>query len=197
MLDENVKIRLTECLVQSKIHTDSLPFTVPSSTRAISVYVQGPEYGSDARYPPSMFKNSDDTDLNLTSLQVTYNNQTKSSIPWLSDFSTGATRNTNLMYQRYRDTYAAASVDVNAIGCEDFDSFLKRGAIYHFTFERDKSSRSNEVNIQARFSSIDPNSKVFCVAWYDVEIHYTTSSGRILNVARVMAPAPADPPPRM
>jgi hypothetical protein len=143
-----------------------------------------------------MFKNVDNSDLNLTSLQVTFNNQTKTTIPWASDFSTGATVNTNLLYQRYRDTYAAASVDVDAIGCEDFASWLKRGAIYHFTFERDKSNRSNEVNIQARFSSIDPNSKVFCVAWYDVEVHYTTSSGRILNVSRVMAPAPADPPRR-
>ena len=199
VLDENVKIRLTECLVQSKIYTPSLPFTVPSSTRAITVFMQGPEYGHDARYSPSMFKTADDTDLNLRTLQVTFNSQTKTSIPWDSEFATNTPvgRNVNLMYQRYRDTYTAAGVDVDAVGCEDFDSWLKRGGIYHFTFERDSSCRSNEVNIQAKFTTIDPSAKLYCAAWYDVEIHYTTSSGRILNVTRVMTPAPADPPPRI
>jgi hypothetical protein len=90
-------LHLMECNVQSKVYATNLQFSVPSSTKAITIFTQAVEAGSNPLYPPSMFKAIGDTDLSLSTLQISYAGTTKSVTPWLSNFQTNnpAGRNTN------------------------------------------------------------------------------------------------------
>lgn len=181
-------MHLMECNIQSKVYATNLQFSIPSSTKAITVFIQAAEAGTDGRYPPSMFKAIGDTDLNLNTLQISYAGLTKTVTPWQSNFQNNnpAGRNTNLLLQRYRDSMVESGMSVEAVGCESFDSWLQRGPIYHFDWSRDMHNRSTEVQLTTNFSpAIDPTSKVFIAAWYTNGLQYTTNNGLIVEVTKM------------
>jgi hypothetical protein len=180
---------LLDCHVQSQIHQYSLQYTVPSNTLAITIFVQSEKAGKDARIPPSMFKCDRDTDLNLESLQVSYNGITKSSTPWSSNFENNiGGRNVNLMYQRYRDSLNELDMNIDSLGCETFEDWLQRGGFYHFSFGKDSMARNTQLQILSKFSpALEPSSKMFVVSWYKRSIQITTNKGMIVDVQTIQA----------
>ena len=189
MPDKITSLPLDEISVQCKPYSNSLQFSVPSSTKAISVWVQQQDSGSNPRVPPSMFKVADNSDLGLRTLQITYANQTKTATPWASGFDTGASDNapnTNLLLQRYNDTYVATGNALDAVGCESFDDYLKRGCYYHFDFSRDMHNRSTEVQIMTDFHNLDPTCKLFIASWNTRVTDITHSQGLIVAVNSLM-----------
>jgi hypothetical protein len=166
-------LRLLESQIQSKTLTNTsgdntLDFTVPPSTKALTIFVQSGEAGQNTMFPPSMFKAAGGTDMNLNSIQISYANQTKPSTRWTSEYDT----NTNKMTQRYLETQLESGKIWSAGGGESFSDYVKRGPLYHFSWSRDKDDRSSQVQVAIGFNGagIAPNTNLFVVA------HYTKTS---------------------
>ena len=187
--DQVQDLNLMECQVQSKTWQQNLQFTISPYTTALSVFVQDVTSGSNPRIPPSMFRVLDNSDLKLSSIQVSYAGITKPSTNWLSSFYNGA----NQLQQRYLDTYEEANPELKETGCETYSDWLHRGPVYHFNFPRDMSNRSTEVQINTTFAGLvgGPGTgvgssgvaRVFLVSHYARKISITTAAGSIVHVS--------------
>lgn len=180
---------LYEINVQSKPFSgtnsaSTLNFTIPSSTKAISVWVQADAAGSNPLIPPSMFKTFAGTSerpyLNLESIQLTYANLTKPSTRWSSGYGAGI----NLLQQRYHDTYNEAGMLGGAGGVERFEEYLERGPVYHFSWERDVEDASTELQVTANYAGggLPAGSSIFVAAWYSRSISISSSGGMVREV---------------
>ena len=187
--DQISTYELLESHVQSQIHQYSLQYTVPANTVAITLFVQSEKAGKDARFPPSMFKCDRDTDLNLESLQVSYNGITKTATPWSSNFENNiGGRNSNLMFQRYRDSLYELDMNIDSLGCESFEDWLQRGGFYHFSFDKDHMAKNTQLQVLSKFApALEPTSKLFVVSWFKRSIQITTNKGMITAVNTVQA----------
>jgi hypothetical protein len=160
-------------------------FTVPSSTRALTVFVQSGKAGSNPLIPPSMFKcipsatiATAGTEKNIKSLQLTYSNVTKPSTRWHSDY-TGIL---NELQQRYNDSLSESGLLMSSGGAESIDQWLERGPYFHYSFVRDAEDRSSQVQLSIDYSSLEENSNVFLVAWFSRAVELTTVGGTITAV---------------
>lgn len=182
-------LSLMEYQVQSKLWSNNLQFSISPYTKAITIFVQDVTSGASPLCPPSMFKVLDNSDLKLTTLQVSYAGMTKPSTPWTSNFYDG----TDQLQQRYRDTYEESGRVSKVDGSESYYDWLQRGPIYHFNFERDISNRATEVMLNTTFKGL-PNgpgtsaiggtgtARVFCISHYRRDVQITTAAGSIVNV---------------
>jgi hypothetical protein len=173
-------LHLLEHQVQSKrlSESGSLDFTVPPSTKAISIFVQASTVGTDTRYPPSKFVG--DTDVKLTNLQLTYSNNTKPPTNW----SSMAGAKTEGLHQRYLDCQIESGQAFSSGGCESFSDWRKNGPVYHFTFLRDANDRSTQVQLSAQFSgSVSASTdNIFCVAHFSRSVQIDVENGYVASV---------------
>ena len=204
--DSSRDLFLDELSIQSKPYSSNLQFSVPPSTRAISVFVQDNTAGSSPLIPPSMFKVLDNGDLYLKNIQLNYANITKPSTNWESKYESSATSNAGALtrsstlelQQRYHDTYEESGLELDIAGMESLSDWLRRGPFYHYTFARDVNNKSTEVQLNTTF--VGPNnvsslsatgnptnrltaSRVFVVAHYRKTVQITTANGLIVSVA--------------
>ena len=183
---------LMESMVQSKplsSRDGQYEFTVPSSTRALTIFLQSNKAGSNPRFPPSMFKLPLDSDLLLESLQITYANTTKPSTRWSSSYSEvkdGAVGNPSIneLQQRYNDSLQESGLLMSSGGAETFKDYLARGPYYHFSYTRDSEDKSTQVQIAAKvgFEPANIPSNLFIVSWYSRGVEITTHNGQIQEI---------------
>ena len=180
-------LHLMEMQVQSKslpagAGDSLLDFTVPPSTKAITVFVQAGNAGSDTQIPPSMFGVADRSDENLSSIQLTYANASKPATRWTSEF----TASTNYMKQRYNDTQLYSGKFWSEGGSETFADWIKRGPIYHYSFIRDENDRSTHVQLNTQFGNLAAGTNVMICALYTraIEISWTVALFVFLFVFR-------------
>jgi hypothetical protein len=183
----DVKKMIYEQNIQSKPFTtasNTVNFTVPSSTKAISVWVQSDDAGTNPLIPPSMFKcfaNGliDKPHLALESIQLTFANTTKPSVRWASDYSADV----NQLQQRYRDTYADAGMLSSSGGVERFEDFLTRGPVYHFDFSRTADDNSTELQVSASFKgALGAGVSLYVCSWYTRVVDIASRGGTIQSV---------------
>lgn len=177
------KIYLTEMQVQSKTvaqtGTNLLDFTVPPSTKAITVFMQSSKAGSDNQVPLTKFRTKDnDNDLNMKAIQITYANVSKPSTNFSSEFI----GQKNFLTQRYLDTQIASGLANSVGGCESFRDWTKRGPLYHFDFTRDAEDRSTHVQLSLQTLNVEEGSNVFVVSHYTKICEVTTTNGMVSNV---------------
>ena len=184
--DDSYFLHLNEVLTQAKPYANSLQFSIPSSSFAISVFIQSNAVFSNTKYSQSLFKTALDEDLTLTSIQLTYAGITKTATSYQSDFTVPAINsvpgamlisNIDLLQQRYAETYSY----LNNSYPESFEDYLKNGAVYHFDFSRDASNKSTEVQLLTTYKNAPVDAKLFLVAWYRNTVSYTTSNGSIVS----------------
>ena len=174
-------LHLMENLIQSKpvVSGENVhDFTLPPSTVAISVFMQGGTAGTDPLLPPSMFKNLTGDELKLQSIQLIYANQVKPTTRWSSAFT--ATK--NQLTQRYVDSQTNSGMIYSPGGTESYDDWLKRGPIYHFSFERDYNDRSTQLQLQTNFTAITGAANIFVAAHYRRSVEIQTSNGYVVGV---------------
>jgi hypothetical protein len=178
-------LHLMETQIMSKTLTNStgdnlLDFTVPPSTKAITVFVQSQDSGSNTQVPPSMFKTKDGSDMKLSSIQIAYANQVKPSTRWTSEYTT----TTNKMTQRYLDTQMESGMIWSTGGTESFADFTKRGMLLHYNWVRDADDRSTQVQVSANFggTGIETNANLFVVAHYSRAVEISVSNGFVTDV---------------
>lgn len=187
--DSVQEVRLTEYQVQQRVMTSNslnLSWSVPASTTRLHIFLQDGIAGSSARAPPSNFKVLNGSDLNLTTLQCTFDGMTLPQTRWLSGFVSNqpAGRNTALLQQLYNQSLISRQAEASPGGAESFNAFLDRGPLYTLFFARDAQSRSTDVQLQITYdgAGFDTTSKVFLVAEYDRTVQITTAAGLITEV---------------
>ena len=179
-------LHLTEMALYQKTSqgsTSNLEFTVPSSTQAISVFVQSAKTGSLTTLPPSRFKLLDDSEENLSSIQLTYGNVTKPSVQWDS----AKLGYVDKMQQRYHDMLLESGQLWDVGGSESFEAYLYRGQHQTYAFVRDKDDRSTQVSLRMNFESgtaVTTPSEVNIVicAHYQRTVAVTTDRGFVTDV---------------
>jgi hypothetical protein len=176
-------LHLMEMQVQSKSLSGGaddtlLDFTVPPSTKAISIFVQSADSGSNPLIPPSTFKTKDRSDENLRSIQVTYANTSKPATRWTSEFKD----DTNYLKQRYTDTQLYSGKFWSEGGCESFGDWIKRGPLYHYSFERDQDDRSTHVQMNVQYGALENKANLFIVAHFSRAIQISTQNGFVTEI---------------
>lgn len=174
-------LHLLEHQVQSKKldQSGSLDFTIPPSTKAITVFVQSGLAGSDNRFPPNKFTVENGVHKKLTNLQITYANTTKPPTSWLSKVGD----HTQGLHQRYLDTQIESGQAFSSGGCESFSDWMLNGAIYHYSFVRDANDRSTQVQLQAQFGgAIEATDNFFIVAHFTRSVQIEVEAGFVSQV---------------
>src|SRR5690606_4228013 len=179
--------------IDVKQYNGNTTFDVPSSTRAIAIFVQGTSAGSDPTLPPSMFKVKDNGDLTLQSIQIQYANINKPGTPCDSKWDPAdAADESSLLYlqQRFHDSYYECGLDVDAVGCETFADWMRRGPFYYFSFDRDMSNHATVAQISVTFAnnSMSTNANIFCCSLKRRTVQYNTQNGRIVSCVSADAP---------
>jgi hypothetical protein len=183
-------LHLMEHQVQSKpiggIGDKNFDFTIPPSTKAISIFVQSGAAGTNTMCPPSLLacKTSGiggagyDSQNSIRSIQLTYANMTKPPTRWSSEF----TATVRKLQQRYLDTQIESSQAFSSGGCETLQQWLDGGLLLHYSYVRDANDRSTQLQLQADFADFEPNSNVFVVAHYTRSISMEISNGYVSSV---------------
>lgn len=184
-------LTLNEMQVQSKPVVDgenNLDFTVPVSTKYISVFMQSQKSGTDTRVPltkfttlPSGDENSVGTERKLKSIQLSYANTSKPSTRWQSadDQATGVAQ----LQQRYLDSKSASGLLYSEGGAESYEDWLKRGILLHYSFTRDRDDRSSQLQVQVNFDGLAPDTNLFVVAHYTRQVDIHVDKGFITAVS--------------
>jgi hypothetical protein len=187
-------LRLNEFQCQSKQMTSAnqnFQWTVPASTRRLYMFLQDTSAGSNPIIPPSVFRVYGSTavaanvplstgeEQNLTAIQITYANITKPQTRWDSSFSS----TTNYLVQLYMQSLIETKMDEDVGGAETMDQWLQRGPLYCWSFERDSSDMSTEVQTQSTYTNANwQTANLFLCAEYTRATEITSSKGQIVNV---------------
>jgi len=177
-----------EYVMDAKPYSQNLTFNVSESTRAIVIFLQDTRAGADPLTPPSMFKVRDNGDLNISSIQVTYANVAKPNTPYTSDYAPAAAAGAtslNLLQQRYHDSLYESGIDVDAVGCESFADWMRRGPFYYFSFDKDMSNKATvvQISLSSNNANLPTYARVFCCAIKRRTVQMETADGRIKSIA--------------
>ena len=180
---------LDEYQIDAKPYGSNVTFDVPVSTRALIIFVQDLVAGGSPLVPPSMFKVQDNGDLTIQSIQIQYANINKPATPYdskylLANVAAGNATSINWLQQRYHDNFYESGLDVDAVGCETFQDWMRRGPFYYFAFDRDMSNHATSAQVSVIFANANLNTsaKLFCAAIKRRTAQITTSEGRISSV---------------
>ena len=179
LMNSIVSLPLVEYNIQSKQcqQNSTYQFTVPTSTNGLVIFFQSNSATKDGRITGPMFKNLDNSHLDLRSLQVNYANVRKQASLFSSEFG-GVVDH---LQQYYKNTFADAGLDeVNSVGCESFNDWLN-SPFYYFSFLKG-DDKSTEVQVSANFGSEINNTSIYCVALYGNLVEISSSNGSIVNV---------------
>lgn len=186
---QSLSTSIYEIEIQSKPFTtasNTLNFTIPASTKAISVFFQSDDAGKNPLIPPTKFQTFpnggvEKPALTLENIQLTYANQTKPSVRWESSFDRA--NNVNELQQRYYDTYLHAGQLSNAGGIDRFEEWLEKGLLLHYSWNRDSEDRSTELQVSASFSqALGAGSSMYIVAWYSRVLAIDSAQGQVREV---------------
>jgi hypothetical protein len=162
-------------------------FTVPSSTRALTMFIQDQVAGKNTSCPPSRFHNAFDVvndaetyrdALSIKNYQIEYGNMTKPTIRYESDFSD----NSQKLYQRYIQTTLESGQYFQLTGAETFEEWMERGPIFHETFVKSADNLATRAHVVANYGEISTNCRLFIVAHYSRTIKITRQNGLVVNV---------------
>jgi len=191
--------------------SQNLDFTVPPSTLAITVFVQGANAGTNTCIPASKFYlqtgSGDPSDVggisalngalinnianNIQQIQVTYGSVTKTQTLYNSAFNLDAVEGgipvgINQNVQRFLQSIQYSGRITSDGGSECQPQYLERGNYWHFDFSKDKNDTSSYVNVQIGFNeTIAPGNNLFIVAHYSRQCEIAYENGFITQVVSV------------
>jgi len=185
--------------------SQNLDFTVPPSTLAITVFVQGANAGTNTIMPSTKFylqtgdgdpytvgTNVNDVNSslidnianNLQQIQVTYGSITKTQTLYNSAYS--GTDGINKNIQRFLQSIQYSGKIVSDGGSESQPQYLERGNYWHFDFSKDKNDTSSYVNVQLGFNgTVGKGNNLFIVAHYSRQCEISYENGFITQVVSV------------
>ena len=188
-------LHLMEHQVQSKplggAGDKNFDFTVPPSTKAISLFIQSGASGTNTLCPPSNFKCQTganyaagfDAQDSIKSLQITYANITKPPTRWSSTFvPIGQPNVVRKLQQRYLDTQIESSQAYSSGGCETLQQWLEGGVLLHYSWIRDANDRSTQLQLQIDYSQFEAGSNIFLISHYTKSVEMQVDQGYISSI---------------
>lgn len=152
--------------------------SVPSSTRAITMFIQDQQAGVDTRIPPSLFKENNNDELTLRNYQIQYGNLTKPTVRYDSNF--GAAINT--LHQRYIGNALETGQYFNESGFETFEEYLERGCYVHESFIKSADNLATRAQITASYGNLEDPTRTFIIAHYSKSVVISRTNGIVTNV---------------
>jgi len=206
-----VEMAVLNKTMNSSVGSQNLDFTVPPSTLAITVFVQGANAGTTTTIPATKFyfqgdKGAintstningvsgaliDNSANNLQQIQVTYGSITKTQTLYNSAFYNSPDVGVNQNIQRFLQSIQYSGKIVSEGGSECQPQYLERGNYWHFDFSKDKNDTSSYVNVQLGFSNpevgntIGEGQNLFIVAHYSRQCEISYENGFITQVVSV------------
>ena len=178
-------LHLMEHQIQSKplggAGEKNFDFTVPSSTKAISIFVQSGNAGSSTITPPSKFCCTD-AEKTLRSIQVTYANITKPPTRWTSEYSYAEHK----LQQRYLDTQVESSQAFSPGGAQTLQQWMDDGVLLHYSWLRDANDRSTQLQLQVDYRVAEPNANIFLISHYTKSIEIQVNNGFVSSVTSLV-----------
>jgi hypothetical protein len=165
-----------------------MEFTVPPSTKAITVFIQDDAAGKTTLVPPTYLSGAFNQGRDLRSIQMTFGQQTKPSTRWQSsmDIDNGESH----MQQRYVETHTESGLIFNNGGCETIGDYIQEGPIYHFSFDRAADDQSSRVQMNVLINKSDQPSgsddrklRIYVTCHYSRTAKITTQNGYISDVS--------------
>ena len=178
-------LHLMEHQIQSKPLTGNenmLDFTVPSSTKAISIFVQSGGAGSTTEMPPSRFCCVGEQERSLKSVQITYANITKPPTRWSSVYS----NNERKLQQRYLDTQIESSQAFSPGGCQTLQQWIDDGVLLHYSWVHDANDRSTQLQLAIDYINVEARANIFVIAHYTKSVEIQVSNGFVSSVTSVV-----------
>jgi len=189
-------LHLMEHQVQSKplggAGDKNFDFTIPPSTKAISVFIQSGASGTNTLCPPSSFRCNIATDTasgrwsqdSIRSIQLTYANITKPPTRWTSEFSQDDQQPVvRKLQQRYLDTQIESSQAFSSGGAETLQQWLEGGVLLHYSWYRDANDRSTQLQIQVDYSQYEQGSNIFVISHFTRSCEIQIDQGYISSVS--------------
>jgi hypothetical protein len=188
--------------------SQSLDFTVPPSTLAITVFVQAGVAGTTTCLPSTKFllaniqpdgtlAQNTFTQLpivscepnfanDIQSIQVSYGSVTKTQTLYTSEYKNNSTQGVNFNIQRFLQTQQYSQKIISEGGSESHPQFLERGNMWHFDFSKDKNDTSSYVSVQIAFPQAVPvGSELFIIAHYSRQCEISYENGFVTQVVSV------------
>jgi hypothetical protein len=172
----------------------SFNFTVPASTEELYVGLQHPSAGSNPVWSPARFVGANNSDLNIIGIQVSYAGLTKPPTRTSSGYANEdpAGRSKAYLTGLYYQSLLELGSSTNPGGEEDIDSWMQRGPLFAFKFNKDARDRSTEVSVQLTYGAgplgaFATDSKVFLIARYRAKRQLTVQNGQVTQVVAIDA----------
>ena len=178
-------LHLMEHQIQSKLLNggELFDFTIPSSTKAISVFIQAGGAGSTTEMPPSKFCCKDGSEKKLKSIQITYANITKPPTRWASVHSATEKK----LQQRYLDTQIESSQAFSPGGCQTLQQWADDGVLLHYSWVHDANDRSTQLQVAVDFTGlVEDKANIFVIAHYTKSVEIQVSNGFVSSVVSVV-----------
>ena len=137
-----------------------------------------------------MFRVRNNTDLFMKTMQIKYGGMTKPMTPIESKYvaaTVAAPNYVNQLQQRYRDSYYESGMDPDALGCESYSDWLKRGPFYHYAFARDKNNNASTCTVTTTYepaTELSTNAYIYVVAHKSVTCQMVFENGVIKSVTK-------------
>lgn len=157
--------------------------SVPSSTRAITLFVQDQQAGKTTNIPPSKYHIAG-TDGNknankIQSYQVEYAGMTKPTVRYTSSYDS----NVLTLQQRYINSALESGQYFNPSGFETLNEYLERGPFFHESFIKSADNLATRAHIVAQYESpFNRAARLFVVAHHSKTIQITRQNGMVVNV---------------
>ena len=181
--DGSYYVPLIEMNIQNKTMAlgaslNTFNFTIPSSTIALTSFIQAVESGTTTLVPTSRFTGQVKAEaLDLRFIQLTFGNVTKPTNNFSSAFIGTSGK---FITQRWLE--ASINSGQYELSCEPLEDYLVRGPLYHFSFIRDAENRSTECQAQLQYGGLTNNNNGFLVSHYRTLSKISVNSGYVTSV---------------
>jgi hypothetical protein len=183
-----------ECLylMESSVHTVNASagnpkeineeVSVPSSTRALSLFLQDTRAGRHSSLPPSKFGVvNDNSALTIRDYQIQYANMTKPTVR----YSSLHTDDVDTLQQRYVNCAFESGQFFNPAGFESYEQWLERGPYMHESFIKAADNLATRVQVVANYDNITSDSRLFIIAHYSSTVQITRQNGLIVDIKQL------------
>jgi hypothetical protein len=179
-------------LMESSVHTVNAPagspkeineeVSVPSSTRALSLFLQDTRAGRHSSLPPSKFGVVDDNSaLTIRDYQIQYANMTKPTVRY-SSLHNG---DVDTLQQRYVNCALESGQFFNPAGFESYEQWLERGPYMHESFIKAADNLATRVQVVANYDNIAEDSRLFIISHYSSTVQITRQNGLIVDIKQL------------
>ena len=179
-------------LMESSVHTVNAPMgtpkeineevSVPSSTRALSLFLQDTKAGRHSSLPPSKFGVANESSaLTIRDYQIQYANMTKPTVRYSSLHND----NVDTLQQRYVNCALESGQFFNPAGFESYEQYLERGPYMHESFIKAADNLATRVQVVANYDNIASDSRLFIIAHYSSTVQITRQNGLIVDIKQL------------